>query len=567
MYRGQALSPDEFEYLCSVYKSKNPVITLTTFGSASLDPQIAMSFLPVSGDYIPCLFEIVIPDNYIVEENVSWNAIHAFADISSLSGMPDEQDVLFSLLTHFCVRDIGDLIVQPDRQWRPITLELINPNKGHYAYNQLHFLKRIKNEKNPQHYVDILNVLKEVAEDEMKFNNMNWKKWWSTLEKQWGTEATRDQPRLLILYQCFTEHEDYSRKAVEMYKDILSSVPMITSNQSPFPEAFKSCHNLPAKQIALYELSLEQFCTNTNTRESINCLYNTGRTYEKIADKKRALKCYETALALDVSNESQRNDEMQRRIKNLKRLCEPDRIVNNERTVVVKDTHKESSRMNKVQQSSINRNIADRPSIARRLEQLAQYLVSLEEWYDAADSKIILRLPHENTSDLSVYDYRSYFLSAMERHISSSITPTDATNNIFLSLWRYKKYMNEWILFKALEKFLQPFKKRSECISKRILPRLERLIKKISVLVALCTVYICVREVRGKIIVSKVPFIDFTNTETKQLNFFDLRDEDLLHSLEGLGETSSVTEETSITIPDDERIIPITPAQFMESLE
>lgn len=115
------------------------------------------------------------------------------------------------------------------------------------------------------------------------------------------------------------------------------------------------------------------------------------------------------------------------------------------------------------EQRSTNQNTeddtADKPSLARRLERLAQYLTNVEEWYDAADSKIILRLPHENIPDLSVNDYRLHFLSAVQIPISSNITTTDAANNRSLSFWRYEKYMHEWILCKALEKYLQPFKK------------------------------------------------------------------------------------------------------------
>lgn len=134
VYRGQALSVSEFEYLGAVCRSKNPIITLTTFGSASLDPEVAMNFLPSSGNHIPCLFEIIITDEYKIEENVPCDAIQAFANITSLSVIPDVQEVLFFLLTHFRVQNIGDLIVQLNRRWVPITLELINPNKGNYGY-------------------------------------------------------------------------------------------------------------------------------------------------------------------------------------------------------------------------------------------------------------------------------------------------------------------------------------------------------------------------------------------------------------------------------------------------
>ena len=62
VYRALYLSFDELEYLSSVYKSTNRVITLTAFGSASLTPEVALSFGYPGVDRIACLFEIIITD-------------------------------------------------------------------------------------------------------------------------------------------------------------------------------------------------------------------------------------------------------------------------------------------------------------------------------------------------------------------------------------------------------------------------------------------------------------------------------------------------------------------------
>ncbi|CAF1220926.1 unnamed protein product [Didymodactylos carnosus] len=134
VYRRQYLSDDEVQYLRPVCKSTNSVIKLTTFTSASLDPEIAMNFIPSSDDRIPCLFEIIITDEYKIEESDAWDDTQTFANISSLSEMPEEQEVLFSLLTHFRVKDVGDLIIQRDGRWVPITLQLINAKTTNYAY-------------------------------------------------------------------------------------------------------------------------------------------------------------------------------------------------------------------------------------------------------------------------------------------------------------------------------------------------------------------------------------------------------------------------------------------------
>jgi hypothetical protein len=69
VYRGQYLSPNELDHLSSVCRSRNPVITLTTFTSTSLDPEVALSFVfPGDNHRIPCLFEIIITDEYNIEQ-------------------------------------------------------------------------------------------------------------------------------------------------------------------------------------------------------------------------------------------------------------------------------------------------------------------------------------------------------------------------------------------------------------------------------------------------------------------------------------------------------------------
>ena len=51
-----------------------------------------------------------------------------------------------------------------------------------------------------------------------------------------------------------------------------------------------------------------------------------------------------------------------------------------------------------------------------------------------------------------------------QRHTLLSSMPTDSTNNHSLSLGRYEKYMNEWILFMQLRNFLKQFQHKSSFI-------------------------------------------------------------------------------------------------------
>ncbi|CAF3965235.1 unnamed protein product, partial [Rotaria sp. Silwood1] len=155
-----------------------------------------MMFLPASTNYIPCLFEIIITDEYMMEEISPKEPMQAFADISLLSEFPQEQEVLFSLLTHFRVRDVGDRAAGQDYGWIPITLELVHAWNDNYDCHHSPSLKLLTNETDPQNYIDLLNFLKKITEDQARLNNINWSKWWSTLGKQWGTNAARDQPLL-----------------------------------------------------------------------------------------------------------------------------------------------------------------------------------------------------------------------------------------------------------------------------------------------------------------------------------------------------------------------------------
>ena len=87
---------------------------------------------------------------------------------------------------------------------------------------------------------------------------------------------------------------EWSRKAIEIYKIQLRSIPDVQSNRLSLSYLFKSCQPwiiVPAIWIALYEDYLEHLC-QTNTEEVIKCLCLAGNTYGRIGDHQRALECY-----------------------------------------------------------------------------------------------------------------------------------------------------------------------------------------------------------------------------------------------------------------------------------
>ncbi|CAM4894373.1 unnamed protein product [Rotaria socialis] len=130
------------------------------------------------------------------------------------------------------------------------------------------------------------------------------------------------------------------------------------SKQSSFSylfKEFKYCQYIPTKSVAVYEQYLKQFCT-TNTKGSVDCLYDTGNTYEKISDKENALEFYEKVLALDDFNKFQKNGEVQKWIEKLKKPSKTYSTVNDKR-------------ISRTFQNSIG-NTAVKPSIKIHLDQL-----------------------------------------------------------------------------------------------------------------------------------------------------------------------------------------------------
>ena len=174
VYQGQYLSLDELDYLSSIYKSRNSIITLTTFGSTSLDPEVALNFVPPVDDQIPCLFEIIITDEYNTLHKHMLVHEQAFANISLLSVVQDEQEVLFSLVTHFRVKYVVYPIDLSNRFWVLVILKLITDRDRECSLSYFDITNRIKKETDPQIYADLLRVLQVNTANELKFENTNW---------------------------------------------------------------------------------------------------------------------------------------------------------------------------------------------------------------------------------------------------------------------------------------------------------------------------------------------------------------------------------------------------------
>ncbi|UJR08781.1 hypothetical protein I4U23_013037 [Adineta vaga] len=568
VYREQYPSLDELTYLRSIVKSRHPIIKLMTFSSTSLDPNIALDFMFPIPDRIPCLFEIIITDSCYDQQGRRSHYTQVFANISSISVMPDEQEVLFSPMANFRVKFVGDPTIQSDRPWVSIVLELVLHLGGIYTVSYLNIMNRVEVEKDPKYYTDILDMLQANAIDKLHFKQTNWQYWWNELIKQWRTVKAREEPILLIFYDCFIDNKYWLRKAVELRKNIHRSGRQLDLNYSTFLTLFKQFQGsqyIPTKWIALYEDYMEPFCIK-NSKEVIECLLLAGRTYETICDWDRALECYQKGLQLDSQNEHCLNNKIELQIKNLQKRMRNTRMKNHPHTITTTTT---TVAVNIVQENLDNYETQDeqwsiywalqhdtRPNIflKKKLTALESYLIKRKAWLYASDIMIVLCIPYQDTPNL-LRNINQCFISAMRKNkLLYDDSMANAMNNRSLCLWRYERYIHEWILFSELEKFFKSFQEKSSLIRLVILPRLVKLMANLSLLITVCAAYIYDMQdstSTGKVKTDSIRFIDINNLKIKQLRFFDLNDPNLRTSLQEYQATCSVAGNTINTNTDN----------------
>jgi tetratricopeptide (TPR) repeat protein len=101
LYRGQVISKDELKLF---ENSNNKLISITSFFSTSLDSRVAVSYIDPDTTYDnlqSVLFEI--------HADPTQNQSKPFADITSISHMPDEQEVLMMLGSVFRIDSVDCL--------------------------------------------------------------------------------------------------------------------------------------------------------------------------------------------------------------------------------------------------------------------------------------------------------------------------------------------------------------------------------------------------------------------------------------------------------------------------
>ncbi|CAF1058414.1 unnamed protein product [Adineta ricciae] len=544
LYRGQYLSTEELAYLVSVVKSRNPIIKLMTFCSMSLDPNVALNFALPIANRIPCLFEIIITHEYYDQEGFTTFGTQAFADISSISVMPEEQEVVFAPMANFRVKYVGDPSIHSDRPWVPIVLEPVLRTTRDFNNHYFNIINCIETETNPTYYTAILDMLQDNITDESNFKQTNWQMWWNNLIEQWGTDKIRQDPILLTFYDCFTDNNYWLRKAITLRKEIYrTEFQRNLSNFSSFAilfKLYKRSQHIPTRCIALYEDYIKPLCT-IHSREVIECVYLTGQKYQAIGEWNYALECYEKCLSLDIENEYLFKKRIEEHLKNVRKCLEkPRQTKKRPNATVPKTIVKENLNNYEVHEEqwpiqwTLQHNGSTRIPIDKRLVSLEMYLMKRKDWLYAADIMIVLCIPYQQARYLPK-NINQYFALAMTRKEFNDDHKANAINNRALCLWRYEKYVREWMLFHGLEKFLRPFENKSRLLQISILPRLVKLLAQLSLLITVCAAY--VRNGQGNLGMDYVRFININSLKIQQLIFFDLNDPNLRSELEEYKET------------------------------
>jgi len=548
VYRGQCLTAEELNYLRTILKSNNPVLTLTTFSSTSLDTDVALRFISSGNMGIPCLFEMIIPDLYNAADEVDQFNLD-FANISSESANKSEKEVLFSLKTYFHIKHIGNEIHQKDLSWIPIQLELIHRKEAGIIYQAALLEGLISKEHNQQVYNDVLNMIEENSANELKFQSTNWQNWWNKFNRQQGKGLGEEQSLDLVFYDCFSNDLKWSRKAIELQKINLLSHPGIQSNINSFEYVYRQFINWcqrPTIQIAIYEKYLEQLCTE-NTHKVEQCFCLAGQSYKDISEYDNALKCYEKALKIENECKQAKRTDIEKKINEIKKLQQK------ESENISKPTNDNKKKLAALDENDKNPGIIAQIINNERLSELvagkhfgliSNHINNRERWYDTAEAKIILRMPYEDADDLSVNDYRLHCLLAVNEHqMRMFCSRTDAADNLKLSRWRYERYLTDWVYFRKLERYLRSNKNIPSNFSLHVLRKLERLIKKLSVLVVTTMIYISSEGKQCQVNVKKIRQINKTNPLVKQLFDINLKDHQTEDSV------------TIISIPDHKRLI------------
>ena len=542
-YRGQYMRENELEQLINHCRARNSYVFLNTFGSTSLDPEIALSFVESNRPgWIPCLFEIIIMYDY--DKTKILRSSQRFANITSFAVKQNEQEVLFNVGSLFHVKYIGKLTAQ--RAWVPIVLELVF-DLTEFDSNWSSLMSRIDHEKDDVK-IESFEFLRKYTKN---INNINWSKWWNKLQKIYGCRSLEYESLDVIMYECVGDQES-NTKAIELYKRSLANDDRFKTlaDDDRFRSVLDAMRvSRPTKIVALYEYFLHNSDTFVNYHQSdyhtkIKTFLKVGDAYAELhVSNEEALKCYRKALELATDySDNQMSDCSQNKIAKLERQetlqtsdC-PSKANEKRHSIVEHNTFNYDMKFPNMSEYEIehdqwsifwafydaSRKGKLKKQLNSRLRYIELYLNNREKWMDSCDLRILLGEDTPEIQPISLSsDIYSHFLLAIHSYLDKDVKNKGKQ---MLSAWRHEKFMSEWLSLNDIKQTLKPYQQKDPNVTP-ILLILDRLIEKLGLIVVCYSVMIsgfhqhntnnCTHNV------NRISFIRNRQHDVLKLIFFD----------------------------------------------
>ncbi|CAM4964962.1 unnamed protein product [Rotaria socialis] len=548
-YRGQYMRKIELEQLSERCRSQDSLVFLNMFGSASLDPKIALGFIPCDRPgWIPCFMEIVIcyPDN--ASNRLPCSSSQRFVDITTHTTMPHEKEVLFNLGSVFRVKYIGKETKQ--RHWIPIILELfVDEFKFDYNWN---FLSSQLHHETDDMKEELFDFMKKYAQTA---NEIDWSKWWRQFEKTYGSRKRDNEPFVVTMYECLGDPES-NNKVIELRKRSFTN-----NNRFEFPSEHdrflfvleEMNYGTPTRTVALYQWFNENSSLPMNLHLHdpnimIKLFLRVGDAYTHLhVSNTNALECYHKALDLAQTNaEHQAVGKIQQKITKLTNHMVSEtayrcssQVKESKQTTISYQRIDQKIPLKDILQyeiehdqwstfwafDRISRKAKLNHSIQNRLQHLKHYLRERETAIDRYDLGIPLGVfPNQLQSNQWVREIYLFFLLAFHSYLYEDI---NNEGNHTLNLWLYKKFMLEWLSLNDIKRMLKSHL-HTEPITTEVLYILNRIIRKLELIViwySLTIVNFSEHNTnRFTVNVNQLSFVNIGHVEIPQLVFFNERD-------------------------------------------
>jgi len=287
LYRCQLMSKEEIQLLKNLI---GKYIAMNSYFSTSVNRDRALSFLDDSTDLEQVLFEI--------DADPQLNGIKPFANITSYSYFPEEEEILFMLGSIFHLISVH---CDEDQLW--IIRMVLVSNENHDSTS---IFNQMKNEHSEQEtniltYGDILRHMGKFNEaekyyrlflDQSSKNSQDIANCYYSLGTVASAKGQYDKSlqwhldSLEIKMQIFKPHDPNIASSY-------NSIAIVYRNKGDYQQALDSYH----KSWIIWKKSF-----GDNHPKIAMCLNNTGAVYEDQKDYSKALECYEMALNIGQKN-------------------------------------------------------------------------------------------------------------------------------------------------------------------------------------------------------------------------------------------------------------------------